>query len=89
MHWDNRRCPSHEQYLIGVVGGGLGALHPMGGHDCPQVVTLHQELVLLLSALLVNVDDSSGHLWDALHHHLDSEIQKAREPKVPTAPPTP
>lgn len=49
----------------------------MGGHDCPQVITLHQELVLLLSALFVDVDDSPGHLWDALHHDLDSERQKA------------
>lgn len=49
----------------------------MGGHDGPQVITLYQELVFLLSTLLVDVDDSPGHLWDALHHHLDSERQKA------------
>ena len=61
----------------------------MGGHDCPQVITLHQELVLLLSTLLVDVDDSSGHLWDALHHHLDSETRKVWDPIVPMAPTKP
>lgn len=78
--------PGCEQYLIRVVGGGLGALHTVGGHDCPQVITLHQELVLLLSTLLVDVDDSSGHLWDTLHHHLDSETQKVWDPVVPMVP---
>ena len=58
----------------------------MGGHDCPQVITLHQELVLLLSALLVDVDDSSGHLRDALHHHLDSQTDKSPDPAEPAAP---
>lgn len=81
-------APGRKQYLIRVVRGSSGALHTVGGHDCPQVITLHQELVLLLSALLVDVDDSSGHLRDALHHHLDSQTDKAPDPAVPAAPPT-
>lgn len=72
-----------EQYLIGVIGGGAGALHTVSGHDRPQVIALHQELVLLLPTLLVDVDDSSGHLWDALHHHLDSETQMFEALQVP------
>ena len=85
--WDDCRDLGCERYLVRVVGGGPGALHAVGGHDGPQVVTLHQELVLLLPALLIDVDDSSGHLRDALHHHLDSETQRARDPAVGTASP--
>ena len=59
-------------YLIGVIRRGPGAFHTVGGHDCPQVVTFHQKLELLLPTLLVNMDDSSRHLWDALYHHLHS-----------------
>lgn len=72
-----KATPWGKQYLIGVIGGGSGALHTVRGHDCPQVITFHQKLVLLLSTLLINVYDSSGHLWNALHHHLDSETEKA------------
>ena len=88
MCWADCRSPGCERYLICVVGGGPGALHAVGGHDGPQVIPLHQELVLLLPALLIDVDDSSGHLRDALHHHLDTETQRAREPAVRTALPT-
>lgn len=78
--------PGQELYLVGVVGGSAGALHTVSGHDCPQVIALHQEFVLFFSTLLVDVDDSSGNLWDALYHHLHSETQKAQGPAVPMAP---
>lgn len=80
------RGPDCEQYLIGVIGGGAGALHTVSGHDRPQVIAFHQELVLLLPTLLVDVDDGSGHLWDALHHHLDSETQTFEALQCPWPP---
>lgn len=42
----------------------------MRGHHGSQVVSLHQQLEQAPAALLVDVDDSSGHLGDALDHHL-------------------
>lgn len=42
----------------------------MRGHDSSHVVPLHQELVLVLAALLVYVNDSSGYLRNTLYHHL-------------------
>lgn len=42
----------------------------MGCHDSSQVIPLHQEFVLVLATLLVNVNDSSGNLRDPLNHHL-------------------
>lgn len=77
------RAPWVEWYLVSVIGGGPGAFHTVGGHHCPQIVTFHQKLVLFLSTLLVDVDDSSGHLWDALHYHLYSETQKDLQPAAP------
>lgn len=57
-------------YLVGVVGGGAAALDAVRGHHGSQVVSLHQQLVQAPAALLVDVDDSSGHLGDTLDHHL-------------------
>lgn len=59
-----------DRYLVGVVGGGAAALDAVRGHHGSQVVSLHQQLVQVLAALLVDVDDGSGHLGDALDHHL-------------------
>lgn len=58
------------RYLIGVVGGGAAALDAVRGHHGSQVVSLHQQLVQAPAALLVDVDDGSGHLGDTLDHHL-------------------
>lgn len=61
------------RYLVGVVGGGAAALDAVRGHHGSQVVSLHQQLVQVPAALLVDVDDGSGHLGDALDHHLQRE----------------
>lgn len=65
-------------YLVGVVGGGAAALDAVRGHHGSQVVSLHQQLVQALAALLVDVDDGSGHLGDALDHHLQGGGSEVR-----------
>lgn len=42
----------------------------MCGHDGSQIIPLHQQLVLVPAALLVDVNDSSGYFRDTLYHHL-------------------
>ena len=62
-----------NSYLICVVWSGPTSIHAMCGHDSSQVVALHQEFVLVLAALFVNVNDSSGDLRYSLNHHLQSK----------------
>lgn len=57
-------------YLVRVVGGGPASIDSVRGHDRPQVVPLHQEFVLVLSTLFVDVNDGSGDLGNSLDHHL-------------------
>lgn len=45
-------------------------------HDSSHVVALHQEFVLVLSALLVNVNDGSCDLGYSLDHHLSGKKKK-------------
>lgn len=68
--WCEAAAGSAGGYLVGVVGGGAAPLDAVRGHHGSQVVSLHQQLVQVPAALLVNVDDGSGHLGDALDHHL-------------------
>lgn len=76
---------STQTYFIRVVGRSVASLHAMCGHDRTHVVPLHQELVLVPAALLVNVNDSSGYLRNTLYHHLwhrqqdKSEVGKSGE----------
>lgn len=42
----------------------------MCGHDSSEVIALHQELVLVLAALFVDVNDGPRYLGNALNHHL-------------------
>lgn len=69
--WD-LRCllGSTQTYFVGVVGSGAASLDTVRGHDGAHVIPLHQELVLVPAALLVDVNDSSGYLGDTLYHHL-------------------
>lgn len=46
-------------------------------HDGSQVVALYEQLVLVLAALLVDVDDGSGHLRYPLNHHLPGEGRRS------------
>lgn len=61
------------RYLVCVVGRSPTSVHSMRGHNGSQVVSLHQQLVLVLAALLVDVNNGSGHLRDTLDHHLHSD----------------
>lgn len=61
---------SFHSHLVGVVGRGPASVDAVGCHDGPHVVTLHQQLVLALGALLVDVDDGTGDLGYTLNHHL-------------------
>lgn len=61
-----------SRYLVRVVGCSPTSVDSMRGHNGSQVVSLHQQLVLVPAALLVDVNNGSGHLRDTLDHHLHS-----------------
>lgn len=62
-----------DSYLISIVWSGPTSIHAMCRHNRSQVVPLHQEFVLTLAALFVNMNDSSGNLRYPLNHHLSNE----------------